>query len=150
MNPSNELIAQQKLIFGPFFSMISLTVIVWIYMYIRRIHFILSKNIKTDQIRRGEQLSRLSPDNVQNPSDNLKNLFEIPVIFYAFTIYLFITQQVDSTYILGCWIYVFARAFHSLIHCTINIILVRFYSYLFSCSVLFGMIARAMLVHFLS
>jgi hypothetical protein len=28
-------------------------------------------------------LARLSPAAVANPSDNLKNLFELPVLFYA-------------------------------------------------------------------
>jgi hypothetical protein len=36
---------------------------------------------------------------VSNPSDNLKNLFEIPVLFYALALYLFITNQVDVAYV---------------------------------------------------
>lgn len=140
--------SQQKTIFSPFFAMICVTVVVWIYMYIRRIHFLLSRNIKPNQIRRPEELSRVSPDDVQNPSDNLKNLFEIPILFYVFVIYLFVNKQVDSIYVYGCWFYVLCRALHSFVHCTINIVLIRFYLYLFSCLCLFFMIGRAMFVHF--
>jgi hypothetical protein len=62
---------------------------------------------------------------VSNPSDNLKNLFEIPVIFYAVAL----------------------RALHSAVHCTINIVLLRFYLYLFSTLSVWFIAARAALHH---
>jgi len=141
---------QQFAIFGPFFAQIFLTIGVWIYMYIRRIHFITSHKLKLDGNGRPEDFYRSMPVSVNLPSDNLKNLFEMPVLFYAITLYLFVTNQVDGSYVLAGWIYVFFRICHSLMHCTLNIIMVRFYLYVFSCFTLFYMIFRSMCVYYLS
>jgi hypothetical protein len=85
----------QELIFGPFLALMVLTVVVWMYMYGRRIPFITKSKLTAAQLAPLE-LARLSPAAVSNPSDNLKNLFEIPTMFYAFCLYLFVTQRVDT------------------------------------------------------
>ena len=139
---------EQLAIFGPFFATILLTIVVWVYMYIRRIYFFQTTNYPVDQIKTAEDLARACPPAVATPSDNLKNLFEIPVLFYAITLYLFVTKQVDSTYVIAAWIFFAFRVLHSAVHCTINIIMVRFYLYLISSIALFFMIFRAMSVYF--
>jgi hypothetical protein len=141
---------QQQAIFGPFFATILLTIVVWVYMYIRRIHFFKTTKFPIDQIQRPEDLARISPPAVSNPSDNLKNLFEVPVLFYATVLYLFVTKQVDTTYVTAAWFYFVFRVLHSAMHCTINIIIVRFYIYLASCLTLYFMIFRAMFAYFTS
>ncbi|CAF1398295.1 unnamed protein product [Rotaria sordida] len=138
---------QQLRIFGPFFATMLLTIVVWVYMYIRRIHFISSMNLRPEQLIRPGELARISPPAVSNPSDNLKNLFEVPVLFYALAIYLYITKQVDTTYVVAAWIFFVFRVLHSSIHCTFNAIYLRFYCYLFSCLALFLMLFRAVLIH---
>ena len=65
-------------------------------MYVRRIRFIQSRELTPAELTIPGRLAELSPPAVSNPSDNLKNLFEIPVIFYALALLLFATQQVDS------------------------------------------------------
>ena len=74
--------------------------------------------------------AQLSPPAVNNPSENFKNLFEIPVLFYALALYLFATSQVDGAYLTAAWIFVAFRALHSLVHCTVNIVNLRFFMYL--------------------
>ena len=71
----------QTEIFGPLLAMLGLTLAVWLLMFARRVPFILSLG-DVDLSVPGE-LARLSPAPVSNPSDNLKNLFELPVLFYA-------------------------------------------------------------------
>jgi hypothetical protein len=73
----------QATIFGPFFAMILLTLAVWVYMYIRRLHFITSRNIDPQDLAVPSALAQQAPAAVATPSDNLKNLFEMPVLFYA-------------------------------------------------------------------
>ena len=141
---------QQQAIFSPFFATILLTIVVWVYMYIRRIHFFKTTKYPLDKIQRAEDLARVTPPAVANPSDNLKNLFEVPVLFYATVLYLFVTKQVDTSYVIAAWLYFFFRVLHSAIHCTINIIIVRFYIYVASCLALYYMIFRAVFVHFTS
>ena len=129
-------------IFAPFFSMIFLTLVVWFYMYARRIPFIQRSGLRPDQITPLE-LARVSPPAVANPSDNLKNLFEIPIIFYALVLYLHVTQSVDSTYLAAAWVFVGFRALHSAVHCTVNIVLLRFTLYAVSTLALWFMAVRA-------
>jgi len=119
----------QTAIFGPFFATIFLTLVVWAYMYVRRIAFIQSRTFTADEMT-PHRFAELSPPAVNNPSDNLKNLFEIPVIFYALTIYLYVGKHVDSTYLVAAWIFVVFRILHSAVHCTFNLIILRFYLYL--------------------
>jgi hypothetical protein len=135
----------QTAIFGPFFATIGLTFVVWIYMYVRRIHFINSNRLSPGQLAVPGELARLSPAAVSNPSDNLKNLFEIPVLFYVLALYLFATQQVDSTYLIAGWIFAVFRVLHSAVHCTINLVMLRFNLYLVSTLALWFSAGRAAL-----
>ena len=136
----------QDAIFGPFFTMLALTVAVWITLYAKRIPFIRSLG-DVDLTVPGE-LARLSPPAVSNPSDNFKNLFEMPVLFYALALYLYATNQVDGVYVALGWIFAAFRVQHSAVHCTFNHAMLRFGLYLVSCLALFSMGVRAALGHF--
>ena len=137
----------QTAIFGPVFATMLLTLVVWIYMYVKRIGFIRSLNITPGELSPA-RLAELSPPAVANPSDNLKNLFEIPVLFYALALYLFVTNQVDGAYVTAGWIFVAFRALHSAVHCTINVVMLRFYLYLISTIAVWYMALRAAFAHF--
>ena len=137
----------QDAIFSPFFATLLLTILVWVYMYIRRISFIKRRKIRPEELTPGA-LAQISPPSVSNPSDNLKNLFEIPVLFYALVLYLFATKQVDAVYINAAWIFVVFRVLHSIVHCTFNLIMLRFYLYLFATLAVWFIAIRAALIHF--
>jgi len=138
----------QEAIFGPFFVTVFLTLLVWLYMYIRRISFITSNKITSKDLAVPGALARLSPPAVSNPSDNLKNLFEIPVIFYALALYLFATRQVDAVYVGAAWIFVAFRVLHSAVHCTFNVVMLRFQLYFISTLAVWFMAIRAALAYF--
>jgi hypothetical protein len=133
---------EQTAIFGPFLATMLLTLAVWIYMYVRRIHFITSRRLTPEQLRPLE-FARIQPPAVSNPSDNLKNLFEMPVLFYALSLYLFATGRVDGVYLAAAWVFAAFRVFHSAVHCTINVVMVRFCLYLISSLALWFMLLRA-------
>lgn len=137
----------QTAIFGPFFATMFLTLLVWVYMYIRRISFITSDKISPKDLAAPGALARLSPAAVSNPSDNLKNLFEIPVIFYALALYLFVTKQVDTVYVGAAWLFVAFRVLHSAVHCTFNLVILRFYLYLFATLAVWFIAIRAALAY---
>ena len=138
----------QAAIFGPFFAMMFLTMLVWVYMYIRRIAFINGNQLKSQDLAVPGALAQLSPPSVSNPSGNLKNLFEIPVLFYALALYLFVRNQVDAVYVDAAWVFVAFRAAHSAVHCTINIVMLRFYIYAISTLALWFIMLRAALHYF--
>lgn len=141
---------RQDAIFSPLFATLFLTLLVWVYMYIRRINFITRGNISPKDLAIPGKLAQIEPPQVSNPSDNFKNLFEIPVIFYGLVLYLFITNQVDTIYVTAAWIFVIFRALHSLVHCTFNIVMLRFYLYLFATFSVWFMAIRAAFIHFFS
>ena len=93
-------------------------------------------------------MAQLAPPAVSNPSDNLKNLFEIPVLFYALALYLFVTRRVDASYVNAGWVFVAFRALHSAVHCTFNLVILRFYLYLIATLAVWFMLARATLGYF--
>lgn len=132
----------QSAIFGPFLTVMFLTLIVWFYMYSRRIPFLQKSRADLNTLTAAE-LARISPAAVSNPSDNLKNLFELPTVFYAAVLYLFVTNKVDGTYLLAAWVFAAFRILHSAVHCTVNIVLIRFWLYAVSALALWFMVVRA-------
>jgi len=125
-----------------------LAVVVWLYMYIRRISFIMSRGVSSQDLAVPGALAQISPPAVSNPSDNLKNLFEIPVLFYALTLYLFVTKQVDVPYLSAAWVFVAFRALHSAVHCTFNLVILRFYLYLIATLAVWFIAIRAAINYF--
>jgi hypothetical protein len=69
------------------------------------------------------------------------------VLFYALALLLFVTNQVDATYVAAAWIFVAFRALHSAVHCTVNIVMLRFTLYLFSTLALWFMAGRAAIAY---
>ncbi len=134
-------------IFSPMLSLMLLTMIVWLFMYAKRIPFINSLELTPNEIT-PEALARLSPPSVSNPSDNLKNLFEVPVMFYGLVVYLYVTAQVDPIYLWAAWGFVLLRALHSAVHCTVNIVMLRFVLYALSCVCVFFILIRAAIGHY--
>ena len=110
----------QTKIFAPFVGVLLLTLVVWLYMYARRLPFILSSKLAPHQLTPVE-FARLSPPQVANPSDNLKNLFELPTLFYATVL---------------------------IVHCTFNFVPLRFWLYATSAFALWFMILRIALAAF--
>lgn len=135
-------------IFRPFLALMLLTILVWTYMYVRRIHFIRVNRVTNRDLQNPEGLARIAPMGVVTPSNNLKNLFELPVIFYALLLFLYATGRVDGTYLAAAWVFVGFRTLHSLVHCSFNYVPLRFLVYLLASVALWFMVIRAALAAF--
>jgi len=135
-------------IFQPFLALMLLTILVWTYMYIRRIHFIRVNRVTNRDLQNPEGLARIAPMGVVTPSNNLKNLFELPVIFYALLLFVYATGRVDGTYLAAAWVFVAFRTLHSLVHCSFNYVPLRFLLYLLASLALWFMVIRAALAAF--
>jgi len=72
-------------------------------------------------------------------ADNFKNLFEVPVLFYAVCLALASTGTVTPAQLSLAWLFVIGRAVHSLIHVTYNRVMHRFYAYFLSTLCVFAM-----------
>ena len=85
--------------------------------------------------------SKTAAENFVNiqASDNLRNLFETPVLFYALCGFLAITG-LTTTLLLACaWGYVFLRIAHTWIQLTNNKVIRRFQVFVASSMVLYVM-----------
>ncbi|MDN0077590.1 MAPEG family protein [Crenobacter sp. SG2303] len=126
----------------PVLSLMLLTLLVWVYMYALRLRYLVTKRIPSQQIATPERINAMLPEHINRPSNNLKNLFELPVIFYATCSLLLALHHADAVFVQLAWAYVALRALHSAIQCTINHVPLRFTAYLASSIVLWAMVIR--------
>ena len=129
----------------PLMGMLSLTMVVWIFMFIRRIGYVSANNLDAESMKSPGGLKELIPDDVASSSHNLKNLFELPVLFYAVCLYLTAALQVDDIHVYCAWTFLVFRILHSVIHCTYNKVMQRFTVYLISSVALWVMVVRALI-----
>jgi len=132
-------------IFLPMLSMMALTAVVWFYMYAKRIPAMRRARISVQTYASPEAIVEHLSAATNYPANNLKNLFELPVIFYALCLYLFVTDNVDTVYVSAAWLFFVFRAAHSAVHCTSNIVILRFYLYVAAAMALWFMLGRALL-----
>ena len=126
----------------PLLIQVFLTFVIWFKMYVSRVGEMKSKRIHPQRVATREQGRQVLTDSAAT-ADNFMNLFEIPVLFYALALYLFATQQVDGVYVTAAWIFVGFRCLHSLVHCTVNIVMLPFGLYLVSTLAVWFIAARA-------
>ncbi|MEM8682651.1 MAG: MAPEG family protein [Pseudomonadota bacterium] len=130
-------------IFGPMLALMVLTVLVWTWMYHKRLSFILRNKVRTRDLKTPMQGAKVFPEDVVYPGLNLSNLFELPVLFYALCLYLYVAGDVDQLYVILAWAFVAGRALHSMVHATVNNVNVRFIVYMLASFVLWAMLGRA-------
>ena len=127
--------ANAVLIRIPFVGTMLLTFVVWVVMYRRRIGAIRTLGLNPKTRADLEQF----PAPAVNASNNLVNLFEMPVIFYAVVLALLQTQVSMLDVVCAFGFFVF-RVAHSVIHCTYNDIMQRFTVYAISSTFLWIMV----------
>lgn len=129
----------------PMLGMMLLTLLVWLTMFVTRVGFARKNRLDIEQFKTPADVQALIPGDESAPSNNFRNLFELPVIFYALCLYLMVTLQVDSFYVNGAWAFLVLRVLHSLIHCSYNRVAHRFAVYILSSVVLWMMVVRALI-----
>jgi len=118
----------------PLLAMVLLTGVVWGRMYVTRVAEIRRRRLHLQDIASAAEADQALAA-VAGPSDNFRNLFEVPVLFYVLVLLVYVTGSVDAVYLAGAWIFVLLRAVHSLIHLSSNRVKYRFAAY-FSATVL--------------
>jgi hypothetical protein len=109
------------------FAMAGLNLLVWLRLYQLRIQEMQQKRVHMQKLHLSGPKAVLMEDT--RASDNFRNLFELPVLFYVAAL-LVIYFNVQDTLLLSLgWSFVILRVLHSLIHCTYNLVLHRFTTY---------------------
>lgn len=130
-------------IFHPFFAMMLVTFAVWVYMYMRRTSYLAGERVDLRKVDTPAKMDLNVPADINLPAYALKNLFELPVLFYALCLYLYVTSSVDGFYLAAAWIFVVGRLLHVVIYCVYNKVMHRFIAYFSSALVLWVMVIRA-------
>lgn len=114
----------QTLIFWPMIVQVALTAAIWVRLYQTRIPELRRRGIDPQAVK----TSRLAQDVLDDvaPADNFRNLFEVPVLFYAVCLALAVTELVTPAQLALAWLFVISRVTHSVIHVTYNLVMHRF------------------------
>lgn len=115
----------------PLVAMVFLTFAVWVYLFALRLPEISRKDIDPQNLRdRAEAHALLTASAAA--SNHLKNLFEMPVLFYLAAMVAMLLMIQDSLLTVLAWGFVASRAVHSVIHCSYNRVTHRFAAYMIS------------------
>jgi len=137
--------AQHGLI-APIIALVLWTLVVWLWMYAKRIPAIQQAKLDPQAAARTRTLDL--PPEVMWVSDNYNHLMEQPTIFYAAAFAAQLANQADGTNVALAWIYVALRVVHSLIQCTVNIVTLRFSVFTLSTIALAALAVRTALAVF--
>jgi hypothetical protein len=122
-------------------ALVFLTFFVWIYMYVTRLSEIRRKRIDPQDLDTRVHGQALLTESSRQ-ADNLKNLFELPLLFYVAALLSMVLMIQDQFLVELAWGYVALRYIHSFVHCTYNRVMHRFMAYAASCIVLIFIWAR--------
>jgi hypothetical protein len=117
-------------IFWPMVAQVGIVLAVWIRLGFVRIGEMKAKRIPPQAVATARAASQVL-ENV-GTADNFRNLFEVPVVFFAICLALAVTDLVTPVQLALAWAFVVFRAVHSLIHTTYNKVTHRFSAYLVS------------------
>jgi len=121
----------------PCVGMVSLTALVWVKLYVDRIGEMRRKRVDPQSLAMSGAKAAILQDTAA--SDNFRNLFEVPVLFYVLCLAVTATGSATPAFVAAGWAYVALRALHSLIHVTYNRVMHRFAVYAASTLLLFAM-----------
>jgi hypothetical protein len=106
-------------------------------MYWLRLWELHRGGISAQAVSTSSEMARLVTDT--RAADNFRNLFELPVLFYAALCVAAITGLVTPVSLGLAWTFVALRVLHSLVHCTYNRVIHRFLLYVAGALVLFAL-----------
>lgn len=114
-------------ILWPAVAMAGLTFLVWVRLYHLRLGEMARKRIHAQRLAGSADAAQLLTDT--RASDNFRNLFELPVLFYAGVLSAAHLGIGDGLSLALAWAFVALRAVHSLVQCTVNHVITRFAAY---------------------
>jgi hypothetical protein len=113
----------QTAIFAPMGALVALTFAVLLLIPLQRFRAAFAGRVGPGDFKFGESAN--VPGDVAIPNRNYMNLLELPMLFYVLCIVLFVSGKVTAFQLALAWTYVALRAGHSLVHLTVNIVMIR-------------------------
>ena len=111
---------------APVITLVLWTLIMCVWLYATRIPAVRRNRIPLSPQQSKDEFNSQLPAEVRWKADNYNHLMEQPTIFYAVALALAIAGGNSAFHLNLAWLYVGLRIVHSLIHATVNIIMLRF------------------------
>ena len=103
-------------IFWPVIAQVLLTYLVYLTVSARRIAAVRAGTAKASDFK----VPSIEPEPSATAARNLSNQFELPVLFFAACLSLFVTGGAGLAAIVAAWAFVLARLVHAYVHLTSN------------------------------
>lgn len=138
--PNDHFAMNANQIFLPVLAQILLTLAVYVYLGVAK-----AKALKLGQVdlERRALHGDAWPDYVQQVSNNIRNQFETPVLFYVLVFVLWGLQAVDAWALGAAWGFALCRLAHAYVHLGSNFVPMRRRIFTVSCLLLVAMIGLA-------
>jgi hypothetical protein len=120
----------------PMLAMVALTLLIWLALLYERLSQMQSLRIHPQQVADSKSMNARIPR--MQASDNFKNLFELPVLFYALCLTHALLGSAGGLDLALAWGFVVTRAIHSGIHLSYNRVRHRFAAYIGSALLLWA------------
>ena len=124
-------------ILWPLIAQVALTAAVWVCLYVVRLGEMSARHIDPQSVRTSRHAAGVLEKVAA--ADNFRNLFEVPVLFFAIGGLLAMTGRGTGAELVLAWAYVGLRALHSVIHLGYNRVVHRFAAYALSTLCVFAM-----------
>ena len=108
-------------IFWPILAQVLLTYGIYMVVSVRRVGAIKAGTAKVSDFK----VPSIEPEPSATAARNLVNQFELPVLFYAACLSLYVTGGAGTVAIVAAWAFVLARAVHAYVHVTSNRVRLR-------------------------
>lgn len=123
-------------ILAPVFVNVLLTFVLLIATGRKRVAAVKARKVKIGDIALGQ---RNWPADVAQVSNAFDNQFQLPLLFYALTAFVMVTNKADLTFVILSWVFVATRILHAIVYVTSNNIRYRFRNFLVGALVLMAM-----------
>lgn len=124
----------------PLLAMVALSLLVWLALFLERFSQMRALRIHPQQVADSKSMNARIP-RVQ-ASDNFRNLFELPVLFYLLGLTHALLGTAGPVDLALAWGFVALRVVHSAIHLSYNRVMHRFIAYVGSAVLLWVAWAR--------
>jgi hypothetical protein len=122
-----------RAILWPVLAQVALTFCVGLLLLVRRVTHLRARRIALQAVATSAGMAAAIPDT--RAADNFRNLFELPVLFYAAAIVVYAASLATPAYVALAWAFVATRVVHSAIHCGYNRVAHRFAAYFAGCMI---------------
>lgn len=138
MQGGTVLSAMNLAILWPTVALAGLIFMVWFVLMWKRFAHVAANRPTAADFANAEAVARYFRP-VERPAQNLANLFEMPVLYFALVPLLIVTGSASATQVVLAWIFVGLRLVHTVIHIGPNTVRTRARVYIASSIVLFAM-----------